>query len=366
MVARRHWRRHVAILAAASVTALAPLLLVTGCSDDTTAAGDRKSLGTYGGSGASLPSGAGEAHGAAGASGQPSRVSGRVGASGGSSGTSASAGSRLPSDPREAVRSAAAALAEHGTSRTRTSMAMASGGTRIAVEGEGRFDYRRGEGRLTVRLPEGTSGARPGERRTVTELLVPRALYMKNRGAGVPAGKWVRVATDGLRDGNLISAGATDPGSAAELLRGARETTYDGTARTRGGTVVRHYHGTLDLAAAAREASSRRRGELEAAARGFSHGTVPFDAQIDGQGRLRKVRHQFTFAGGASGGTEATESQAAGGSGDGVGRGGRDRGDGRDNEVAVASTTWFYGYGVPVKVVMPGPDDIYAGKIAPF
>ncbi|MCH6161142.1 hypothetical protein [Streptomyces marispadix] len=353
----------MSILAAASVTAVAPLLLVTGCTDDTTAAAsDRKPLGTYGGSGATLPSGAPAAHGAAAASGQPSGVSGRAGASG----RSASAGFRFPSDPREAVRSAAAALVEYGTSRARTSMAMASGGTRIAVEGEGGFDYRRGKGRLTVRLPEGTSGARPGERRTVTELLVPRALYMKNRGAGVPAGKWVRVATDELPDGNLISAGATDPGSAAELLRGARETTYDGKATTSGGTVVRRYHGTLDLAAAAREASPRRRGELEAAARGFSHGTVPFDAQIDGQGRLRKVRHQFTFAGGAPSGTDGTKSQAAGGSGNGVGRGGRDRSDVRDNEVAVAATTWFYGYGVPVKVAMPGPDDIYAGKIAPF
>ncbi|OEV27317.1 hypothetical protein AN219_23190 [Streptomyces nanshensis] len=273
-----------------------------------------------------------------------------------------------PADPRKAVREAAAALAESGTSRTRTSMSMASGGTRIAIEGEGGFDYREGKGALTVRLPEGTSGARPGERRTVTELIVPGALYMKNRGAGVPAGKWVRVDTESLADGNLITAGATDPVSAAELLRGARKVTYEGTARTAGGTVVRRYRGTLDLTAAARAASQHRRGQLESAARGFSEVAVPFDAQIDGQGRLRKVRHQFTFAGGAPSGPDGTRSGTGGGAAAGAVGGGGHGGDAGDDHggVAVASTTWFYGYGAPVEVVMPEPDDIYAGEIAPF
>ncbi|WP_246530927.1 hypothetical protein [Streptomyces bathyalis] len=234
-------------------------------------------------------------------------------------------------------------------------MSMASGGTRLAVEGEGGFDYGKGEGSLTVRLPEGTSGARPGERRTVTELVVPGALYMKNRGAGVPDGKWVRVDTNELADGNLITAGATDPVSAAELLRGARQVRYTGKVRAAGGAVLRRYRGTLDLGDAARAASPHRRGQLKAAAHGFSERTVPFDAQIDGQGRLRKVRHLFTFAGGAPGGRDGTESGS-----------GADAAGGPDDGVAVASTTWFHGYGAHVKVVMPEPEDIYAGKIAPF
>lgn len=317
----------------------ATLLLVTGCTDNGTAAatdkGKDNSPGSSGSSDSDSDSGSG-------------------------SGSSRSSGTRAlaaPSDPRTALRAAVDSLTRQGTSRTRTSMSMASGGTRIAVEGKGAFDYRKGRGSLTVRLPEGTSGVRPGERRTVTELVVPGALYLKNRGAGVPAGKWVRVDTDSLADGNLITAGATDPVSAAELLRGARKVTYEGTVRTAGGTPVRRYRGTLDLAAAAREASALRRGQLAAAARGFSRESVPFDARIDGQGRLRKVRHRFTFAGGAPSGPDGTESGSADDA--------RAGGDGRGG-VAVASTTWFYGYGVPVRVVMPEPDDIYAGEIAPF
>ncbi|WP_314175090.1 hypothetical protein [Streptomyces winkii] len=352
MAARRHGRRQAWVTGVAAAAAGASLLLATGCTEnDAAVASDRDPPASYGDPGASgSPNGSRAGDGSSGAG---------SGSGSGGPGARRTPGLTAPSDPGKAVRAAADALARHGTSRTRTSMSMASGGTRIAVRGEGRFDYRKGEGGLTVRLPEGTSGARPGERRTVTELVVPGALYMKNRGAGVPRDKWVRVDTDALADGNLISAGATDPESAAELLRGARHVTYEGAVRTPGGTAVRRYRGTLDLAAAARAASPHRRGQLEAAARGFSERSVPFDAQIDGQGRLRKVRHEFTFAGGTPSGRDGTESGRAGGGRDGGDRGGVDG-------IAVASTTWFYGYGAPVKVVMPEPDDIYAGEIAPF
>ncbi|NGO72592.1 hypothetical protein [Streptomyces boncukensis] len=231
----------------------------------------------------------------------------------------------------DAVRRAAEALVRAGTSRVRTSMEMASGGTRVVVQGAGSFDYARGTGRLVVSLPRGTSGERPGERRPVVELLTPRALYMKNR-EGVPPGKWVRVPTATLPDGNLVSGGATDPVSAAELLRGARTVRRLG-ATDLDGTRVWHFRGTVDVRAAADAASPSVRRRLTAAEKGFSGHTIPFDAYLDGQGRLRKVRHRFTFAG--------------------------ERGD-----VTVLSTTRAHGFGVPVRVTMPEDRDIYAGAIA--
>lgn len=250
--------------------------------------------------------------------------------------------------PAEVVRAAPDVLTRYGTSRSRTSLTMASGGTRISVDGEGGFDYRKRLGHLTVRLPEGTSGARPGERRLVKEIVVPQALYMKNRGAGVPQDKWVRLDTTALPDGNLVTAGATDAVSAAELLRGAREVKYAGR-RELDGESVRRYRGTVDLWAAARNAAPHWRDQLTAAAKGFSERAVPFDAYVDGQGRLRKVRHEFTFAGDARKEPGGTEADGNGGEG-----------------VAVSSTTWFHGFGAPVTVEMPRSSDIYAGKIAPF
>ncbi|MFD0144008.1 MULTISPECIES: hypothetical protein [unclassified Streptomyces] len=232
-------------------------------------------------------------------------------------------------DPTRTVRGAAEVLTRAGTSKASTSMEMAAGGTRVTIRGEGGYDFRRRTGSLQVVLPKDAAGT--SEHRPVTELLAPGALYMKNRGAGVPADKWVRVDTTTLDDGNLITGGATDPAAAAELLRGAQRVTYVGEVDL-AGAKVSHYRGVADIAVAARAASPQVRGALAAAAKGFAKDTVPFDAYLDAEGRLRKVRHQFTFTN-------------------------------QGRTVAVASTTLLYGFGTPVDVRLPHRKDIYAGKI---
>lgn len=110
--------------------------------------------------------------------------------------------------------------------------------------------------------------------------------------------------------------------------------TYAGKSELAGVT-VHHYRGVADLDRAARAASPQSRGALSAAAKGFSKDAVPFDAYLDEEGRLRKVRHRFSFA---SEGPEA-------------------------KEVTVVSTLLLYGFGVPVTVTLPDDDDIYTGEI---
>ncbi|MBD0712478.1 MULTISPECIES: hypothetical protein [unclassified Streptomyces] len=236
---------------------------------------------------------------------------------------------RRPVDPALAVRGAAEVLTRAGSAKASTSMEMASGGTRVTIRGEGGYDFRRRSGRLRVVLPKDPAGT--DAHRPITELLTPGALYMKNRGAGVPADKWVRVDTTTLDDGNLVTGGATDPAAAAELLRGVREVAYLGEVDL-AGVKVSHYRGVADIARAAGSASPYLRGALTAAAKGFTEDAVPFDAYLDGEGRLRKVRHQFSFSN-------------------------------QGRTVAVASTTLLYGFGVPVEVRLPDHRDIYAGKI---
>jgi hypothetical protein len=168
------------------------------------------------------------------------------------------------------------------------------------------------------------------EHKPITELMTPGALYMKNRGEGVPADKWVRVDTTELSDGNLVTGGATEPLAAAELCRGAGEVTYVGEETDSvDGSRVLHYRGVADLGRAAANASPGSRGALRAAAKGFSVTAVPFEAYLDEKGRLRTLRQRFTFTNGAE----------------------------------VVSTTRFYGFGVPVRVVLPAKGDIYRGKI---
>ncbi|WP_234487496.1 hypothetical protein, partial [Streptomyces sp. MBT54] len=201
-----------------------------------------------------------------------------------------------------------------------------AGGTRVTIRGQGAYDFRKQMGRLRVVLPKDPAGkdaAGAEGHRPITELLAPGALYMKNRGAGVPDDKWVRIDTTGLKDGNLVTGGVTDPMAAAELLRGAADVTYAGKTELAGVT-VHHYRGVADLGRAARAASPQSRGALSAAAKGFSKDAVPFDAYLDEDGRLRKVRHRFTFSS-----------------------------DARGPEVSVVSTLLLYGFGLPVTVTLP-------------
>ena len=230
------------------------------------------------------------------------------------------------------VRRAADTLVAAGSSQARTSMEMATGGTRVTIRGEGGYDFRRQLGRLTVQLPPDPAGA--SEHRPITELLAPGALFMKNRGAGVPADKWVRVDTGTLSDGNLVTGGATDPYAAAEVLRGATRATYLGKTEVAGAR-VRHYRGVADLSVAARSASAGNEAALRSAAKGFATARVPFDVYLDDQGRVRKVRQRFSFVNGQ-----------------------------RRSTVAVVSTTLLYDFGAPVDVRLPASKDIYAGQIA--
>ncbi|MGW6543097.1 hypothetical protein ACWGBH_09600 [Streptomyces massasporeus] len=250
----------------------------------------------------------------------------------GCSGGDAVAGDSRGGDPVVTLRKAADRLIGAGSSKARTSMEMAAGGTRVTIRGAGVYDYRKRMGRLKVLLPQDPAGV--AERRPITELLAPGALFMKNRGAGVPADKWVRVDTRTLSDGNLVTGGATDPFTAAEVLLGTRTATYVGRTEV-AGTKVRHYRGTAHLGDAARRATDGNKGPLKAAAGGFATAEVPFDAYLDDEGRIRKIRHRFSFLNGQ-----------------------------QKSPVAVASTTLLYDFGASVRVRLPRTEDIYAGKIA--
>jgi hypothetical protein len=261
--------------------------------------------------------------------------------SGGGSGSPNSAaaagpvGSAAAPARTRAVVGAADALVAAGSSRVTTAMRMAGGGTLLTITGSGGFDYARGQGELTVMLPKDAVGKE--EHKPITELFTPGALYMKNRGEGVPAGKWVRMDTTRLTDGNLVTGGATEPLAAAELLRGAQQVTYVGEETVQG-VKVRHFRGSTDIARAAAAAPAAVGGPLRAAAKGFRVTRVPFDAWLDTRGRLRRLTQSFTF-GTAGAGREA----------------------GRN--VTVVSTTTYDRFGVPVRVMMPRAADIWTGKI---
>ncbi|WP_207930921.1 hypothetical protein [Streptomyces sp. 8K308] len=240
----------------------------------------------------------------------------------GCSGTGAAADGTARRQAAEVVRQVPDLLAESGSSQATTDMRMASGGTWITIHGEGGFDYAERQGALRITLPEGEP---------VTEVFVAGELYMKNRGAGVPADKWVRIEVTDLPDGNVVTGGATDPITAAELLRGVAYAADLGYTEVDGQT-LRHYRGVTDIAVAAEAARGPAGEQLAAAVDGFTHTEVPFDAYLDDQGLPRKIRHQFSFA-----------------------RGGE--------SVEVASTVLLHDFGAPVRVELPEPEQVYTGTV---
>ncbi len=249
----------------------------------------------------------------------------------------AAADTRTAREAVELLRQVPDLLAEAGSSRARTAVELASGGTRITIRGEGGFDYRRRAGELAVTLPSGTGGGGAG-RPPVTELFLPGELYMKNRGEGVPPDKWVRLDVSSIHDGNLVTGGATDPITAAELLRGVQQADDLGEVEVEG-EILRRFHGITDIAAAAEAAGSREsREQLAAAVDGFTDTAVRFDAYLDDDGLLRQVRHHFSFA--------PTSPQP-----DGL-------------PVQVISTTVLYDFGTPVVIEMPPAEHIYTGAVA--
>ena len=268
---------------------------------------------------------------AAGAAVLVAALTGLAACSGGSAGQGRTQGSsdQLAADPLTAVRGAADITGRTGSAHVVTELVTESAEKKAVFTGAGGYDYVRRIGRLEVTVPPGA--ATTGK---IVEVVLPGLLYLQNSGAKVPAGKWVKLDVRQLPDGNLVSSGATDPAGAAGALRGAQKAELVGTD-TVGGVALKHFRGTLDLAKAAEATGGRGADGLRTAAQTFTVKDVPYDAWLDGQGRLHKVVEVFTFAG-VAGSKEAKD------------------------QVKVTSTTALSDFGKPVDAAEPAAGDIYS------
>ncbi|PYC85459.1 hypothetical protein C7C46_06925 [Streptomyces tateyamensis] len=198
---------------------------------------------------------------------------------------------KLADDPLTAVRNAADITGHTGSAQAATRLTTESGDKKADFTGSGPYDYAKRIGRLEVQVPPGA--ATTGK---VVEVVEPGLVFLQNSGAKVPAGKWVKLDVRQLADGNLISNGATDPATAAGALRGAQQASLLGTEAV-DGVQLKHYQGTLDLAKAADATGGPAANGLRTAAATFTVKAVPFEAWLDGQGRLHKLTETFAFAG---------------------------------------------------------------------
>lgn len=191
----------------------------------------------------------------------------------------------VAADPVAAVRNAAVVSSRIHTAKVETSVDMTVGGADRHFTGLGEFDFDRQVGAIILQTPQSPT--------PLDEIVTPTTLYLRQDGANA---KWHWVDAAALPDGDLISAGYTSPVFDFALLRGVTGDAVQYAGQdTVHGTAVAHYTGTLDLTASAQQAQNPIKGELLSAAHSFSQSTVPFDAYLDSQDKLRRVVAHFSF-----------------------------------------------------------------------
>jgi hypothetical protein len=249
---------------------------------------------------------------------------GLAGASAGCAGPGVS----IAANPVAAVREAGTVSMEVHSALVATTVTETSGGVASQYTGDGAFDFDQGIGEVNLTVPQAGT--------PLQEIVTPTALYMRSTSMG---GKWVEVAAARLADGDLISAGYTNPVLAFALLKGVggagTAVRYVGQGSVRG-TAVAHYAGTLDLNESAAAAQDPVRSALLAAAHAFSRPTVPFDVFLDASGRVRRIVAHYAFP--------ATTPQKG--------------------QVQISSTTDLFDLGSPVTVSVPAARDLGADSTA--
>ena len=262
-------------------------------------------------------------------------------------------GVQLAAAPVAAVRAAGAVTASARTAEvdtivTMTTPPIAAKGASPAVpsktatmHGTGLFDFSRDVGKVDLTTAVGA----------IQEVLTPGALYVRSAPQAAAVKGWYKSDTSRLSDGNLVLGGSTDPGIALAMLGGVQsDVKLVGQEKVRD-VPVAHYQGTLDLgaavaaaapaatsgtapaatpgtapvgqAAAANTAADRK--ALSNAARSFLTPKIPFDAYLDGDGRLRRFVARFTYV-------VPGPSRVA---------------------IEVTSSTDLFGFGIPVVVSTP-------------
>lgn len=189
--------------------------------------------------------------------------------------------------PVAAVRSASANTVKAGSATFTMSLNLASGGSTSTISGSGAFDYAKKVGTISVQLPTALT---QGKKAAIKEVVTPTALYMSGELFGQP-GKWVKVDVSKLGLSGL--ANQTDPSQMTKTLEAITTGTKVGP-ETVDGVETTHYRGTLDATKAYAALSGKAR-DLVTQAGVTLPKTIPFDAWVDGQGRLVKLVEDFTI-----------------------------------------------------------------------
>lgn len=197
------------------------------------------------------------------------------GASAGAGASSAAAGG----DAAARVRAAGRLTSGTGSSRLALTSTSVVQGRTVAFEGAGAFDYGTHTGTLDLRV----GGAAAGQGSTISERITGGVLYLTLPTA---PGQFYRLRLSDLTGTSL--AGSSDPTSTFGTLAGVQDGVTDEGSVDLRGTRTTHYTGTIDVQKAvdALNGTDKDLATRSLLANGVR--TVPFEAYLDDQGRVRK------------------------------------------------------------------------------
>lgn len=199
-------------------------------------------------------------------------------------GCGGSAKESLSTDVGAQLRAAASKTATSGSSKLQLTSTTLVGGQQVTFDGTGAFDYASKVGSIVLHiagLGAGSGGV------TLAERITGGNLYLQLPNA---PGTFYKLALSDLVGTSL--ADGSDPSSSFSALSGVSgPITKVGTETVRG-TATTHYRGSIDVQKALAKASPIAAAAIRKNLVGHGVTTLPFDAYLDGQGRLRKyVQH---------------------------------------------------------------------------
>ena len=199
------------------------------------------------------------------------------------------------------VLAAAAKSTGVGSSKISLTSTTQVGGQDVAFAGEGAYDYVKRTGSLAFEVPGADGTAASGG--TIEQRIIGEDLYLS-----LPQQKGVFYKLKIADVAGTSLGGSTDPTASLQALQGLTEVEEVGKEEVRG-VETTHYRGEYDVQEAVAKAQGAAKTILQTALRGTTLTTVPFDAYLDGEGRLVKMTQKVELPASAATGGSALTSQ---------------------------------------------------------
>lgn len=181
------------------------------------------------------------------------------------------------------LRSAASKTNSSGSSRLQLTSSTTVQGQHVLITGIGAFDYSSNQGMIDLHL----AGAAGGKGVTIAERITGGNLFLALPNA---PGSFYKIKLSDAAGTSLASG--TDPSSSLSTLAGVSNSVTKVGTETLRGTATTHYRGTIDVKKALTKLTGANHDLVQKSLLANGVTVLPFDAYLDGQGRLRKfVQH---------------------------------------------------------------------------